>query len=169
MALESADQKLVSRELAKRRAFIFLFIPLIALLSFFITQEADEVAHALDDYVIIAFNRIPPYNRLDVEKTVASTIEKTAQPDTHHDDSCPSIPTVCVRSRVQRPGRLRKRSSFSARVDPCLHQRVRVETGSFNLLSSLFPEPWFCRLAPPRFLAYSRGLRLSVFRSTVGR
>ncbi len=56
MALESADQKLVSREIAKRRAFIFLFIPLIALLSFFITQEADEVAHALDDYVIIALS-----------------------------------------------------------------------------------------------------------------
>lgn len=52
------DQKGLVRELAKRRAFIFLFIPIIITLAFFITLEQDMLLHALDDYVIISLSII---------------------------------------------------------------------------------------------------------------
>jgi hypothetical protein len=55
-ASSTADLKTLARELAKRRAFIFLFIPLILTLFFFITLEQDMFIHALDDYAIITLS-----------------------------------------------------------------------------------------------------------------
>jgi membrane protease YdiL (CAAX protease family) len=55
----SADvpvEKSVARELAKRRAFIVLFIVLIEIVGAFIGLEGDMLAHALDDYAILAIS-----------------------------------------------------------------------------------------------------------------
>lgn len=53
-----ADEKSIARELAKRRAFIVLFIVLIEILGAFIGIENDMIAHSLDDYAILAISVI---------------------------------------------------------------------------------------------------------------
>jgi hypothetical protein len=50
------EEKSVARELAKRRAFIVLFIVLIEIVGAFIGLEGDMFAHALDDYAILAIS-----------------------------------------------------------------------------------------------------------------
>ena len=52
------DEKSISRELAKRRAFIVLFIVLIEILGAFIGIENDMIAHSIDDYAILALSVI---------------------------------------------------------------------------------------------------------------
>ena len=52
------DEKSVARELAKRRAFIVLFIVLIEILGAFIGIENDMIAHSIDDYAILAISVI---------------------------------------------------------------------------------------------------------------
>ncbi len=49
-------EKSIARELAKRRAFIVLFIVLIEIVGAFIGLEGDMLAHALDDYAILAIS-----------------------------------------------------------------------------------------------------------------
>jgi len=51
---DPSEEKSVARELAKRRAFIVLFIVLIEIVGAFIGLEGDMLAHALDDYAILA-------------------------------------------------------------------------------------------------------------------
>jgi cytochrome bd-type quinol oxidase subunit 2 len=51
-----SEEKSVARELAKRRAFIVLFIVLIEIVGAFIGLEGDTFAHALDDYAILAIS-----------------------------------------------------------------------------------------------------------------
>jgi cytochrome bd-type quinol oxidase subunit 2 len=50
------EEKSVARELAKRRAFIVLFIVLIEIVGAFIGLEGDMFAHALDDYALLAIS-----------------------------------------------------------------------------------------------------------------
>jgi cytochrome bd-type quinol oxidase subunit 2 len=50
------EEKSIARELAKRRAFIVLFIVLIEIVGAFIGLEGDMLAHALDDYAILAIS-----------------------------------------------------------------------------------------------------------------
>ena len=52
------DEKSIARELAKRRAFIVLFIVLIEILGAFIGIENDMLAHSIDDYAILAISVI---------------------------------------------------------------------------------------------------------------
>ena len=49
-------EKSIARELAKRRAFIVLFIVSIEIVGAFIGLEGDMLAHALDDYAILAIS-----------------------------------------------------------------------------------------------------------------
>ena len=51
-----SEEKSIARELAKRRAFIVLFIVLIEIVGAFIGLEGDMLAHALDDYAILAIS-----------------------------------------------------------------------------------------------------------------
>jgi cytochrome bd-type quinol oxidase subunit 2 len=51
-----SEEKSVARELAKRRAFIVLFIVLIEIVGAFIGLEGDTFAHVLDDYAILAIS-----------------------------------------------------------------------------------------------------------------
>ena len=53
-----SDEKSIARELAKRRAFIVLFIVLIEIVGAFVNLEGDMLAHALDDYAILAISII---------------------------------------------------------------------------------------------------------------
>jgi len=50
------EEKSIARELAKRRAFIVLFIVLIEIVGAFIGLESDMIAHSLDDYAILAIS-----------------------------------------------------------------------------------------------------------------
>src|SRR5216683_6935089 len=50
------EEKSIARELAKRRAFIVLFIVLIEIIGAFIGLEGDMLAHSLDDYAILAIS-----------------------------------------------------------------------------------------------------------------
>jgi peptidoglycan/LPS O-acetylase OafA/YrhL len=52
------EEKSIARELAKRRAFIVLFIVLIEIVGAFIGLEGDMIAHSLDDYAILAISII---------------------------------------------------------------------------------------------------------------
>ena len=52
------DEKSIARELAKRRAFILLFIVLIEILGAFIGIENDMLAHSIDDYAILTISII---------------------------------------------------------------------------------------------------------------
>jgi MFS-type transporter involved in bile tolerance (Atg22 family) len=52
----ASEEKLAARELAKRRAFILLFVVLIEIVGAFINLEGDMLAHALDDYAILAIS-----------------------------------------------------------------------------------------------------------------
>src|SRR5216683_6647583 len=52
------EEKSIARELAKRRAFIVLFIVLIEIVGAFVNLEGDMLAHALDDYSILAISII---------------------------------------------------------------------------------------------------------------
>ena len=54
----STDEKSIARELAKRRAFIVLFIVLVEILGAFIGIENDMLAHSIDDYAILAISII---------------------------------------------------------------------------------------------------------------
>ena len=49
-------EKSIAREVAKRRAFIVLFIVLIEILGAFIGFENDMIAHSIDDYAILAIS-----------------------------------------------------------------------------------------------------------------
>jgi membrane protease YdiL (CAAX protease family) len=51
-----SEEKSIARELAKRRAFIVLFIVLIEIVGAFIGLEGDMLAHALNDYAILAIS-----------------------------------------------------------------------------------------------------------------
>ena len=51
-----SNEKSIARELAKRRAFIVLFVVLIEILGAFIGIENDMIAHSIDDYVILAIS-----------------------------------------------------------------------------------------------------------------
>ena len=52
------DEKSVARELAKRRAFIVLFVVLIEILGAFIGIENDMIGHSIDEYAILALSVI---------------------------------------------------------------------------------------------------------------
>ena len=56
--MSPSDDKSIARELAKRRAFIVLFIVLIEILGAFIGIENDMLAHSIDDYAILALSII---------------------------------------------------------------------------------------------------------------
>jgi cytochrome bd-type quinol oxidase subunit 2 len=56
MSTDVPQEKSIARELAKRRAFIVLFIVLIEIVGAFIGLEGDMLAHALDDYAILAIS-----------------------------------------------------------------------------------------------------------------
>ena len=51
-----SEEKSIARELAKRRAFIVLFIVLIEIVGAFVNLEGDMLAHALDDYAILVIS-----------------------------------------------------------------------------------------------------------------
>ncbi len=53
---DAPEEKSIARELAKRRAFIVLFIVLIEIVGAFINLEGDMFAHALDDYAVLAIS-----------------------------------------------------------------------------------------------------------------
>ena len=53
-----SEEKSIARELAKRRAFIVLFIVLIEIVGAFVNLEGDMLAHSLDDYAILAISII---------------------------------------------------------------------------------------------------------------
>jgi len=56
MSTDVPEEKSIARELAKRRAFIVLFIVLIEIVGAFIGLEGDMIAHSLDDYAILAIS-----------------------------------------------------------------------------------------------------------------
>src|SRR5437879_9711942 len=56
MSTDVPEEKSIARELAKRRAFIVLFIVLIEIVGAFIGLEGDMLAHSLDDYAILAIS-----------------------------------------------------------------------------------------------------------------
>ena len=51
-------EKSIARELAKRRAFIVLFVVLIEIVGAFVNLEGDMLAHSLDDYAILVISII---------------------------------------------------------------------------------------------------------------
>ncbi len=51
-----SEEKSIARELAKRRAFIVLFIVLIEIVGAFVNLEGDMLAHSLDDYAILVIS-----------------------------------------------------------------------------------------------------------------
>ena len=51
-----SEERSIARELAKRRAFIVLFIVLIEIVGAFVNLESDMLAHALDDYAILVIS-----------------------------------------------------------------------------------------------------------------
>ncbi len=53
-----SEEKSIARELAKRRAFIVLFIVLIEIVGAFVNLEGDMLAHSLDDYAILVISII---------------------------------------------------------------------------------------------------------------
>ena len=53
-----SEEKSIARELAKRRAFIVLFIVLIEIVGAFVNLESDMLAHSLDDYAILVISII---------------------------------------------------------------------------------------------------------------
>ena len=53
-----SEVKSIARELAKRRAFIVLFIVLIEIVGAFVNLEGDMLAHSLDDYAILVISII---------------------------------------------------------------------------------------------------------------
>jgi len=53
-----SEEKSIARELAKRRAFIVLFIVLIEIVGAFVNLEGDMLAHSLDDYAILAISLV---------------------------------------------------------------------------------------------------------------
>jgi hypothetical protein len=53
-----SEEKPIARELAKRRAFIVLFIVLIEIVGAFVNLEGDMLAHSLDDYAILVISII---------------------------------------------------------------------------------------------------------------
>ena len=53
-----SEKKSIARELAKRRAFIVLFIVLIEIVGAFVNLEGDMLAHSLDDYAILVISII---------------------------------------------------------------------------------------------------------------
>jgi hypothetical protein len=53
-----SEEKSIARELAKRRAFIVLFIVLIEIVGAFVNLEGDMFAHSLDDYAILAISLV---------------------------------------------------------------------------------------------------------------
>ena len=53
-----SEEKSIARELAKRRAFIVLFIVLIEIVGAFVKLEGDMLAHSLDDYAILVISII---------------------------------------------------------------------------------------------------------------
>jgi len=53
---DTPEEKSIARELAKRRAFIVLFIVLIEIVGAFIGLEGDTLAHSLDDYAILVIS-----------------------------------------------------------------------------------------------------------------
>ncbi len=53
-----SEEKSIGRELAKRRAFIVLFIVLIEIVGAFVNLEGDMLAHSLDDYAILAISLV---------------------------------------------------------------------------------------------------------------
>src|SRR5216683_7565527 len=55
---DTPEEKSLARELAKRRAFIVLFIVLIEIVGAFVNLEGDTLAHSLDDYAILAISII---------------------------------------------------------------------------------------------------------------
>ncbi len=53
-----SEEKSIARELAKRRAFIVLFIVLIEIVGAFVNLEGDMLAHSLVDYAILAISLV---------------------------------------------------------------------------------------------------------------
>ncbi len=53
-----SEEKSIAHELAKRRAFIVLFIVLIEIVGAFVNLEGDMLAHSLDDYAILVISII---------------------------------------------------------------------------------------------------------------
>jgi len=53
-----SEEKSIAREVAKRRAFIVLFIVLIDIVGAFVNLEGDMLAHSLDDYAILVISII---------------------------------------------------------------------------------------------------------------
>ena len=53
-----SEEKSIARELAKRRAFIVLFIVLIEIVGAFVNLEGDMLTHSLDDYAILVISII---------------------------------------------------------------------------------------------------------------
>jgi len=53
---DASEERSIARELAKRRAFIVLFIVFIEIVGAFIGLEGDMLAHSLDDYAILAIS-----------------------------------------------------------------------------------------------------------------
>ena len=53
-----SEEKSIARELARRRAFIVLFIVLIEIVGAFVNLEGDMLAHSLDDYAILAISLV---------------------------------------------------------------------------------------------------------------
>ena len=53
-----SEERSIARELAKRRAFIVLFIVLIEIVGAFVNLEGDMLAHSLDDYAILVISII---------------------------------------------------------------------------------------------------------------
>ena len=98
-----SEEKSIARELAKRRAFIVLFIVLIEIVGAFIGLEGDMLAHALDDYAILAISVVAlvvigGY----VEEAVVCWAKETAQHFARPPYRRISVPDLRICRRSQR-------------------------------------------------------------------